>query len=180
MVNICPKCGKIYKRDGKYWEEHLEKCTRKESKTSSKPKLIKTIKVKDFNKLFNRLDNFEKRLSILEQKFNKLDLNNIFSLKSQIEITNLPINNDKKLVNIIKDIIIKNSNLYSIKGVIPLEDLKANLSKKYNLIEKEFEEIILKLYRRELVDLQSGGTPNGYHLKSPTGKRFFYLMVKET
>ena len=108
-----------------------------------------------------------------------LDYRKVHKSTSQKKAFDLPLDDEKKLTGIIKDIIEKNSDLYSIKGLIPLEDLKRELFKGYNLSENKFKELILRLYRKEFIDLQAGGTPSGYHLKSPTGKRFFYLIVKE-
>ena len=42
----------------------------------------------------------------------------------------------------------------------------------------KFEEIILRLYRKQVIDLQPGGDPGDYHLLSPTGKKFYYLIAK--
>lgn len=65
-----------------------------------------------------------------------------------------------------------------IKGNIALKDLKNIFQTNYNVSIKEFEEGMLRLYRKQIIDLQPGGNPNDYHLLSPTGKKFYYLFIK--
>lgn len=176
-IYTCAKCGKEYKRKG-YYDKHIKDCTGKKPSPKVK-KRVRKPKIVDKNDIVKRVDNIELRLSNLEEEFKNLDLGNHKNRLNRKKAINLPINNEIELVKIIKNIIKVNTNLYSIKGMIPLEDLKDIMNRNYNLTEKSFEDIILKLYRKEYIDLHAGGTPDSYLLKSPTGKEFYYLMVKE-
>lgn len=178
MAFKCPKCGKPYKTQGKYYQKHIESCTGKKQPSKAKKKIGSTKKAKASSSIINRLDNIELRLRKLEENFKKTGARNNENLNIYKKAMIFPVNNELEIIEIIKNIIIENSNLYSIKGVISLEHLKDVLYRNYSLSEKLFEDTILKLYRRELVDLQAGGTPEAYHLESPTGKKFYYLLAK--
>lgn len=173
----CSKCGKEYQRKG-YYDKHIKICT------GGKPK-SKQVKVKDsfvniklFDNVLKQIGNIEIRLSNLEKKFKNLNFRDYKNRKKPKKSMNLLLKSEVELINIIKEIINQTSNPYSIKGVISLEDLKKHFEKNYDLSQKLFEEMMLKLYRKAFIDLQAGGTPDSYHLKSPTGKEFFYLMIK--
>ncbi|HEC39802.1 hypothetical protein LCGC14_0482150 [marine sediment metagenome] len=174
----CPKCGREYKTKGAFYQKHVKNCVgeipkQKDKKISKPQKGRKTL-----NTVIKRLESFDTRLSNLEKKFNEFDISNR-KLPSNKSVALLPMNSEKKLVNIIKSIIAENANSYSIKGLITLKELRTKIINRYNLSEGKFEELMLKLYRKELVDLQAGGNPQNYQLKSPTGKEFYYLRVKE-
>ena len=179
MAFKCPKCGKSYKTQGAPYKKHIESCTGKKQPPKREKRSSSTKKVEISSSLIKRLDDIEYRLSKLEEKINNISIGNNEKLKIQKSAMVLPVSNEVELNKIIKNIINETSNIYSIKGVIPLEDLKDILYRNYNLSQRKFEELILKLYRKELIDLQAGGTPTDYHLESPTGKKFYYLMVKQ-
>ncbi len=178
VIYKCPKCGKDYKTQGSYYQKHIKNCIGNIPKPKSNKKSKSQNASGSLATVLKRFEIFETRLSSLERKFNRFNISNR-KIHPNKEVRNLPINNEKKLVNIIKKIVNENSNLYSIKGMMSLKELRDNIRINYNLSETIFEELMLKLYRRELIDLQAGGNPKDYQLKSPTGKMFYYLRVKE-
>jgi len=175
----CKICGKTLKNpnstshiNSKYHQEKLALSPRKPSLELSSQSIIEQ---NDFIKLKNSVLNLEKRISIIEKQLKTIP----DSSESKIKKTSdLQPRNIQKLEKEIVKIIKQRSSAQQIKGNIALKDLKEILTKSYNINEKDFEDIILKLYRKQIVDLQPGGSPTDYQLLSPTGKKFYYLIVK--
>jgi len=125
--------------------------------------------------LKNIVINLEKRINRIEQQIDVIK-----SHAEPIEEEKLNLRS-KQLKIIEKDILntaSKNFSFNYASGNIAIKDLKQNIQNKYGLATKEFEEIILRLYRKQKIDLQPGGPPTDYHLLSPTGKKFYYLLIK--
>ena len=176
-IYTCPKCGKKYQRKS-FYEKHVKSCVGKQSSAKHIKKKNSSVEIKGYNNILSKIKNIDTRLSSLEKRFEDLDLKLYKRNRVSEKPINLPLNDELELINIIKDIINQTSNPYSIRGVISLSDLKKNFEERYKISKKEFEGLILKLHRKSLVDLQAGGTSGMYQLKSPTGKEFYYLMIK--
>jgi len=176
---ICKICGKTLKNPNstshiksKY---HQEKLVSSPSITSIDLSPQQNIEKNDFIKLKNSIFNLEKRMSIIENQMKGIrDGPELKIKKTRDKKTRNLQKLDKEIVKIIK----QRSSAQQIKGNIALKDLKKLILRSYNISEKEFEEIILRLYRKQIFDLQPGGSPSDYQLLSPTGKRFYYLIVK--
>jgi len=133
------------------------------------------IERSNFTELKNIILNLEKRMSNIEMQIKSIQENNGVKIKKTNETKARNIQKlEKEIVKIIK----QRSSTQQIKGNIPLKDLREIIIKSYNISERDFEEIILKLYRKQIFDLQPGGSPMDYQLLSPTGKKFYYLVVK--
>ena len=133
------------------------------------------IETKDFITLKNLVLNLEKRMSNLEKQIKGIWENSGIKFKKTSEKKTRNLQKlDKEIVKIIK----QRSSAQQIKGNIALKDLKKIILTSYNISEKDFEEIILRLYRKQIFDLQPGGSSSDYQLLSPTGKKFYYLIVK--
>ena len=176
---ICKICGKTLKNpkstshiNSKY---HQEKLVSSPSITSIDLSPQHDIEKNDFIKLQNSVFNLEKRMSNIEKQLKSIRGSSELKIKKTSDIKTRNIQKlDKEIVKIIK----QRSSAQQIKGNIALKDLKKIILNSYNISEKDFEEIILRLYRKQIFDLQPGGSPSDYQLLSPTGKKFYYLIVK--
>ncbi|MGB5913147.1 MAG: hypothetical protein WBH31_18300 [Promethearchaeia archaeon] len=175
----CKICGKTLKNpnstshiNSKYHQEKLALLPRKPSLGLSSQSIIEQ---NDFIKFKNSLLNLEKRISIIEKQLKTIRYSSELKIKKKSDLKPRNIQKlEKEIVKFIK----QRSSAQQIKGNIALKDLKEIIIKSYNISEKDFEEIILKLYRKQIFDLQPGGSPTEYQLLSPTGKTFYYLIVK--
>lgn len=175
----CKICGKILKNpnspshiNSKYHQKKLSLSPIRPSLELTTPPVIEQ---NDFIKLKNLVLNLEKRMSNIEKQLKSIRPSSELNIKKTSDVKARNIQKlEKEIVKIIK----QRSSTQQIKGNIALKDLKEILIKSYNISEKDFEEIILKLYRKQIVDLQPGGSPTDYQLLSPTGKKFYYLIVK--
>jgi len=175
----CRICGKTLKNpksashiNSKY---HQEKLALSPSSSSLDLSPHLDIEKNDFVKLKNLVFNLEKRMSNIEKQLKSIRGSSELKIKKTSDIKARNIQKlDKEIVKIIK----QRSSAQQIKGNIALKDLKKIILNSYNISEKDFEEIILRLYRKQIFDLQPGGNPTDYQLLSPTGKKFYYLIVK--
>lgn len=176
---ICKICGKTLKNpnstshiNSKY---HQEKLALSPIRPSLELTTQPVIAQNDFIKLKNLVLNLEKRMSYIEKELKGIRNSSELKIKKTSDVKARNIQKlEKEIVKIIK----QRSSAQQIKGNIALKDLKEILIRSYNISEKDFEEIILKLYRKQVFDLQPGGSPTDYQLLSPTGKKFYYLIVK--
>jgi len=112
----------------------------------------------------------ENRIIKIEKKLNREIVTKDYAYgKSKV------VDFEKEFINLINH----RSNLQPIKGNFPLKELRDIFTNEFNITDREFEDNILRLYRKQLIDLQAGGNPSEYHLVSPTGKRFYYLIAKK-
>ena len=176
---ICKICGKTLKSpnstshiNSKYHQDALRSSPRKSSlEIISQP----VIKQNEFSKLQILVISLEKRISNIEKQLKNFpDSSELEIKKSNVIKTRNLQKLEKEIVKIIK----QKSSIQQIKGNIALKDLKDIIINRYNISEKDFKDIILKLYRKQVFDLQPGGSPTDYQLLSPTGKKFYYLIVK--
>ena len=175
----CKICGKILKNpnssshiNSKYHQDKLESSPSINSLDLSPQH---DIEKSDFIKLKNLVFNLEKRMSNIEKQLKSIRDNSELKIKKTSDVKT---RNTQKLEKEIIKIIKQRSATQQIKGNIALKDLKEIIVRSYNISEKDFEEIILKLYRKQIFDLQPGGSSSDYQLLSPTGKKFYYLIVK--
>jgi hypothetical protein len=173
----CEICGKELKNP--YSKNHInsqyhQKALRSVGKEISSRK-VKPVTIlessSDLRELKIIVSKIENRLSKVEEILKIETLKGKFRKKAIIL-------NDKDIEKLIINVISQKSNRQQIKGNFILKDIRDTLIKEYNVPEYKFEETILRLYRKQLVDLQSGGNPNDYHILSPTGKKFYYLKAK--
>ena len=179
----CKICGKVLKNpnssshiNSKYHQEKLKKLTAKSSQGSEAiiaP--IIPIEKEENTELRNMVLSLEKRISKIEDIL-KIDAVSFKSVTSEKRVTKFK--NNKELEQEIINIVNQRSHFQQIKGNIALKDLKNIFQTNYNVSKNEFEEGVLRLYRKQIVDLQPGGNPDDYHLLSPTGKKFYYLFIK--
>lgn len=175
----CKICGKTLKNpnsdshiNSKFHQAKLNSSPSAKALDLSSQNVIET---RNFIELKNSILNLEKRMRNVEKQIQSIRVNSGVKIKKTSEIK---ARNIQKLEKDIVKLIKQRSSTQQIKGNIPLKDLKEILIKRYNINEKDFEEIILKLYRKQIFDLQPGGSPLDYQLLSPTGKKFYYLLVK--
>ena len=173
---VCQTCGKKLKNPdspahlkSKFHQEKLKKIG-EGAKSSKVVRRGQTGLIVEVNNLRNLFANLEKRILNIEKvlNLNKSVPKKIFSNES------LDINLEQEIINLIN----LHSNIQQIKGNFPIKNIKDKILKNFNITQKDFEDIILRLYRKQLIDLQPGGDPKEYHLLSPTGKKFYYLITK--
>jgi len=179
----CKICGKELKNpissshiNSKFHQGKLKKITTNSSKSSEVriSPIIPSEKGENIE-LRNIVLNLEKRISKIEDLL-KIDGVSFKSVTSEKKAGKFK--SDKELEHEIIRIVNQRSPFQQIKGNIALKDLKNIFQTNYNVSIKEFEEGMLRLYRKQIIDLQPGGNPNDYHLLSPTGKKFYYLFIK--
>ena len=179
----CKICGKELKNpnsirhiNSKFHQEKLKKITTKSSKSSEvRISPIMPSEKGENIELRNIVLNLEKRISKIEALL-KIDGVSFKSVTSEKKAGKFK--SDKELEHEIIRIVNQRSPFQQIKGNIALKDLKNIFQTNYNVSIKEFEEGMLRLYRKQIIDLQPGGNPSDYHLLSPTGKKFYYLFIK--
>ena len=179
----CKICGKELKNPNSsshinsiFHQGKLNKITTKSSRSSeSKISPIIPSEKGENIELRNIVLNLEKRISKIEDilKIDGISFKSVTSEKKAGEFKS-----DKELEQEIIKIVNQKSPFQQIKGNIALKDLKNIFQTNYNVSTNEFEESMLRLYRKQIIDLQPGGNPNDYHLLSPTGKKFYYLFIK--
>ena len=179
----CKICGKELKNpnssshiNSKFHQGKLKKITTKSTKSSEGriTPIIPTEKGEDIE-LRRIVLNLEKRILKIEDLL-RIDGVSFKSVTSEKKAGKFK--SDKELEHEIIRIVNQRSPFQQIKGNIALKDLKNIFQTNYNVSIKEFEEGMLRLYRKQIIDLQPGGNPNDYHLLSPTGKKFYYLFIK--
>ena len=183
---ICKICGKELKNpsDPRHIKSKYHQNALKKLKYQKKEEIIVQDKT-DQLKLQNIMDvisDIKENILILENRISKIEsiidarlLTDDYNKKSHLLITELK---DNELIEELVNIINQRKDYKQIKKSITLKELKNILKKKFNLNENQFRNIILKLYRKQLIDLQPGGPSTDYHLLSPTGKKFYYLILK--
>ena len=174
---ICEICGKELKNpytkghiNSQYHQKALSSVGKKISRAKVKP-ITSLESSSDLRELKIIVSKLEKRLSKVEEILKIKISKGKFRKKAVIS-------NDIDIEQLIINVINQKSNRQQIKGNFILKDIRDTLTKDYNVPEYKFEESILRLYRKQLVDLQSGGNPNDYHILIPTGKKFYYLIAK--
>jgi len=173
---ICKICGKELKNpsDPRHIKSKYHQNALKKLKYQKKEEIIVQDKT-DQLKLKENILILENRISKIEKIIDARLLTDDYNKKSDLLITELK---DNELIEELVNIINQRKDYKQIKKSITLKELKNIFEKKYNLNENQFRNIILKLYRKQLIDLQPGGPSTDYHLLSPTGKKFYYLILK--
>jgi len=182
-MSYCKICKKKYKDpnyatsqrhlSSKFHQEKLKKI-KKTTRVTDLGKVSELDVVSELTQLKDLVLNMENRISNIE-KFLNLDRMKIVSKKNEITSKESQIRNlEEEIINSIN----QQSHIQHIKGNFPIKNVRKIVMKKFNISEKDFEDIILRLYRKQIIDLQTGGDPNDYHLLSPTGKKFYYLITK--
>ncbi|MFX1450480.1 MAG: hypothetical protein ACFFCM_06545 [Promethearchaeota archaeon] len=173
----CKICGKNLKNpeaerhiNSKYHQEKLKGLKQKKIKFTKSKAISKRDIENELKDIKKNLLNMEKRIVRIEESLKLEEYSPIRSKK----ITKRDINFEKEFIKVIN----QKSNLQQIRGNFALKDLRDSFIRDYGISNKQFEENILRLYRKQLVDLQPGGNPEDYQLLSPTGKKFYYLIIK--
>lgn len=178
---ICKICGKTLKNpnstshiNSKFHQEKLKKIKGKKVGVSIKD-TAKMDTVNELKNLKNLVLNLEKRIVKIESKLN---IESSGTKQFRREKISKKFKDDIDVEREIINILNQRADLQRIKGNFALKDLRKILTKDLRISNKEFEDKILRLYRKQVIDLQPGGNPDEYHLISPTGKRFYYLRIK--
>ena len=130
--------------------------------------------VSELSHLKDTVSNMEIRISNIENMLNLGRMTKV-SKKSKATLKESQIRRlEQEIINLIN----QESHIQQIKGNFLIKNVKESVMKKFNIAEQDFEDIILRLYRKQIIDLQPGGAPTDYHILSPTGKRFYYLITK--
>jgi len=174
MTFICPKCKKEYVSDSHYYKKHIATCQGKVEKKPIK-KLKKKQKKDEITLLKKNMQNLEKRVSRLENLLTR-ESSDVY-LEAELRITPKFTTMDEFHRELMK-IIQNNPKFKHIKRNYVLKDLRKLFLKDYKISEKEFEDNILRLYRKQIIDLQPGGNNSEYQISLPTGKKFYYLITK--
>ena len=164
----CPKCGKIYKRGGKYYEDHIRSCTGKEPPKKIKASLIKPKKVEVSRDILNRFDLIENRLSKLEQDFKVLKLGK--SVKSEIR-------NEAQLLEIINQKVHELSQKMLGIQKVHLKELYKVINKDYNISKDKFSKFLIKLYNRNKIQLEAGMSSDDFSIKDNYGNVFKLIRI---
>lgn len=170
MSLICPKCKKEYSPGSRYYKKHVANC---QGKIKKSPK--KSQKKDEISLIKKNLLGIEKRLSKLEDLLRKG--NSDAFLENEIR-TKTKFNTMDEFQQELMKIIRKNPKFKHIKRNYILKDIRKLFLREYKITEKEFEDNILRLYRKQIIDLQPGGNSSDYHISLPTGKKFYYLITK--
>jgi len=177
----CEICGKTLKNpkatshiNSKFHQNKLKQLKQIQKKDLKAEDISKININTELVNLKNIIYNLEKRVVKIENKLNSGGLSSKLIKSVATHEISKEINLEQEIINIVN----QRSNLQQIKGNFILNDLKEIILNEYNISDKDFEDNILRLYRKQLVDLQPGGNPADYHLISPTGKKFYYLMIK--
>ena len=182
-MSYCKICNAKYKDpnyarsqrhiNSKSHQEKLKK-HKKTTRIADLGKVKELDVVSELIQLKDIVSNMENRITNIE-KFLNLSKAKKVSKKSEITLKESQIRRlEKEIINLIN----QQSHIQQIRGNFPIKNIRKIIMKKFNISEKEFEDIILRLYRKQIIDLQSGGDPTDYHLLSPTGKKFYYLITK--
>ncbi|MHA1285584.1 MAG: hypothetical protein ACTSQP_24025 [Promethearchaeota archaeon] len=151
----CPKCGKIYKRKGKYFNQHVEKCMGEKSSVSISSKRKPPLQSNDIAFILKKIENIEFRLEKLESQFKLTNKNHLFNSK---------IGNE----NIFFDIIREKVNFLSKKmlGIpkVRLKDLFEEIKKEYHISKEEFSDYLIKLNSLNKIQLEPGMDSNGFSI----------------
>ncbi len=173
MISKCPKCGKEYKRIS-YYEKHIISCQGKQTK--SRKKSNKSKKENNYREIKDLISNLDKRIIEIEKK---LALNESHSKFFDNSEKSMKFRNIHEFEKEITKTLGQNTGFKNKRGNLSIKEIRKIFLKEYNISNKEFEENIMRLYRKQIIDLQPGGNPADYHLLSPTGKKFYYLTLKK-
>ena len=170
----CLICGKELKNpnssshiNSKYHQDKLQQSSQGKNNVV---KVDKPIEKDEYSQLKRLIEKLDRRISNIEDQL-KLIGTSITPQGKEI------LNNDRISEMIVKTIKEKTSS-HRIRRNLTLVDLKEEITAKVRISNQEFEEIILRLYRKQIVDLQSGGKPTDYHIRSPVGNKFYYIALK--
>ena len=173
----CQICGKVLKNpnasshiNSKFHQQKLKEVKPPKLGDLTKGPSVKHNVDEELVYLKKFVLDLENRILKLEKRLDKKIINKNYTYsKSKL------IDFEKEFINMINH----RSNLQPIKGNFPLKELKDIFTREYKITDKQFEDNVLRLYRKQLIDLQAGGNPTEYHLVSPTGKKFYYLIAKK-
>lgn len=169
MANLeCPKCGKIYKRAGVYYENHVKSCQGKDIRKKKIQRVIKPTSTKISGKIENRLELIETRLRKIEQEFRE------FKLKQGKRPR---IKSDSELLNIISSKIQELSQkMMGIQKVL-LKDLYEEISKEYHISKDNYSKSLIRLYNSNKIQLESGMSNSDFSVRDNFGNVFKLIRI---
>jgi len=159
----CPKCGKVYKRGGKYYDDHVKSCKGKAGKVIKKPKIMKT-RVETVE-ILERLGNIENRLQNLETIFV-----NLTPTKSKIK-------NEDDLLEIINQKIHSLSKQMLGMDKVYLKDLFDELNKDNYITFDKFSEYLIRLNNLNRIQLESGMSSDEFSINDSYGNVFKLIRL---
>ena len=85
----------------------------------------------------------------------------------------------KRIENRIIKLIQDRASIQRIKSTVAIKDVNRIIKSEFGISEADFVDLMMRLYRKQVIDLQPGGSPGEYTLQSPTGSRFYYVSLKK-
>lgn len=169
MANLeCPKCGKIYKRVGVYYENHVKSCQGKVKRKGKTQKVIKTPSTRISGNLVKRLGLIENRLSKIEQEFRDFKLKQ--GMKPRIK-------SDNELFNIISLKIQELSQkMMGIQKVL-LKDLYEEICKEYHISKDNYSKSLIRLYNHNKIQLEPGMSNIDFSVRDNFGNIFKLIRI---
>ena len=159
----CPKCGKVYQRGGKYYDDHVKSCKGKASKAIKKPQKMKTRG--ETVEVLERLSNIENRLNYLETIFV-----NLKPTKSQIK-------NKDDLLDVINLKIHSLSKRMLGMDKVYLKDLFDELNKDNYITFDKFAEYLIRLNNLNHIQLESGMSSDEFSINDSYGNVFKLIRI---
>ena len=153
----------MYKRGGKYYDDHVKSCQGKASKAIKKPKIIKTRG--ETREILGRLSNIENRLHSLETI-----LVNLKPTKSQIK-------NEDDLLGIINQKVSSLSKHMLGMDKVYLKDLFDELNKDNYITYDKFSEYLIRLNNLNRIQLESGMSSDEFSINDSYGNVFKLIRI---
>jgi len=175
----CSICGKelqnpnsIRHVNSAYHQKALQREKIPEKRLRTSQIVVKDTKLqKEIKELKEVVIGIEKRVKNLEYLITKNNQNNQYTTYTDDDTRVI----ENSIIRLIKDI----SSNQRIKGMVPIKNINKSIKKEFKIKEDDFINLIMRLYRKQMIDLQPGGNPRDYHLKSPTGSDFYYVSLKK-
>ena len=169
MVNLkCPKCGKIYKRTGVYYENHVKSCQGKIVRKKKSQRVKKPLSTEITGDIVNRLNLIENRLSTIEQEFRGFKLKQ--GKKPEIK-------SDSELLNIVTSKIQELSQkMMGIQKVL-LKDLYEEICKEYHISKDNYSKSLIRLYNSNKIQLEPGMSNTDFSVRDNFGNVFKLIRI---
>ena len=164
----CPKCGKIYKRAGVYYENHVKGCQGKGKKKKKIQRVINPTSTEFSGKIEFRLELIENRLGKIEQEFKN------FKLKQKKKPN---IKSDRELLNIVSSKIQELSQkMMGIQKVL-LKDLYEEISEEYHISKDNYSKSLIRLYNSNKIQLEPGMSNSDFSVRDNFGNIFKLIRI---
>jgi hypothetical protein len=153
----------VYKKGGKYYNDHIKSCKGKTSIEIKKPKIAKTST--DTIEILTRLNNIENRLQSLERFYT-----NLKPTKSQIR-------SEDDLLEMINQKIHSLSKRMLGMDKVYLKDLFDELNKDNYITFDKFSEYLIRLNNLNRIQLESGMSSDEFSINDSYGNVFKLIRI---